>query len=377
MRTSVKTRDCYTEILVNRLVFENLKHRPVRTLLSAISIGVQVTMILTLVGVSHGVTSDMSERSRGTGADIVVRPPGSSVFNMSGSNMVEKAVTIVRQQPHVALATGTLSQPVGPLFTYITGIHLDEFNSMSGGFRYLKGGPFTGPHEMIVDEVQARTDHLHIGSMLNFGNKWRVTGIVESGKLSRMFAQLEPLQEEYSQTGKISAVWVKVDDPENIPVVLDELRAKLEDHQVMSMEEMTSLLTANNLPLIQNFTKVVIGIGVVVGFLVVFLSMYTAVLERTREIGILKALGASPAYVLGILLRETVLLAVTGAFAGIIMTYGVQVLMRQFAPTFPMLIVKNWWLPSAGLALVGSLIGALYPGFKAAKQDAIEALSYD
>ncbi len=334
-------------------------------------------MILTLVGVSHGVTSDMSDRSRGTGADIVVRPPGSSVFNMSGSNMLEKAVDVVRKEPHVTLATGTLIQPVGPLFTSIAGIHLDEFNALSGGFQYIKGGPFTGPHELVVDEVQARTDHLHVGSILNFGNKWRVTGIVESGKLSRMFAQIEPLQEEYSQTGKISAVWVKVDDPANIPDVIAELKARLDDYQILSMDDMTSLLTANNLPLIQNFTKVVIGIGVVVGFLVVFLSMYTAVLERTREIGILKALGASPGYVLGILLRETVLLAVFGAIAGILMTYGVQVLMRQFAPTFPMLIVKTWWPASAGIALIGSLIGALYPGFKAARQDAIEALSYD
>jgi putative ABC transport system permease protein len=159
--------------------------------------------------------------------------------------------------------------------------------------------------------------------------------------------------------------------------VIAELKARLDDYQILSMDDMTSLLTANNLPLIQNFTKVVIGIGVVVGFLVVFLSMYTAVLERTREIGILKALGASPGYVLGILLRETVLLAVFGAIAGILMTYGVQVLMRQFAPTFPMLIVKTWWPASAGIALIGSLIGALYPGFKAARQDAIEALSYD
>ncbi len=348
-----------------------------RTLLSAISIGVQVTMILTLVGVSHGVTGDMSARSRGTGADIVVRPPHSSVFNMSGSNMPDKAVAVVRQQPHVVLATGTLIQPVGPLFTSIAGIHLDEFNQMSGGFHYLQGGPFTGPNELIVDEVQARTDHLKPGSILNFGNKWRVTGIVESGKLSRMFAQIEPLQDEYSQTGKISAVWVKLDDPANIPSVIASLQQKLDDYTVLSMDDMTSLLTANNLPLIQNFTKVVIGIGVVVGFLVVFLSMYTAVLERTREIGILKALGASPAYVLGILLRETVLLAAFGCIAGILMTYGTQVLMRAFAPTFPMDIVKDWWPRAAGIALVGSLIGALYPGFKAARQDAIEALSYD
>ncbi len=334
-------------------------------------------MILTLVGVSQGVTGDMSARSRGTGADIMVRPPKSSVLNMSGSNMPEKVVGLVRQEPHVALATGTLIQPVGPLFQSIAGINLAEFNAMSGGFEYIAGGPFTGPHEMIVDEVQARTDHLHIGSTVNFGVPWRVTGIVESGKLSRMFAQIEPLQEDYSQTDKVSVVWVKVDDPANIQTVIDSLKEKLDGYNIYSMDEMTSLMTANNVPLIQNFTKVVIGIGVVVGFLVVFLSMYTAVLERTREIGILKALGASPGYILGILLRETVLLAIIGCIAGILMTYGTQVLMRAFAPTFPMDIVKRWWPAAALIALIGSLIGALYPGFKAARQDAIEALSYD
>lgn len=363
--------------MVNRLVLENLKHRPVRTLLSAILIGVGVTMILSLVGVSRGVTDDMSARSRGTGADVMVRPPNSSLFNMSGSNMPERVADIVRQEPHVAMATGTLMQGVGPLFTSIAGIHLDEFNAMSGGFQYLAGGPFTGPQELIVDNVEARTDHLHVGSIVNFGKPWRVTGIVESGKMSRMFAEIGPLQEEYSQTGKVSIIWVKVDAPANIPVVIAELKKRLPDFNVYSMDEMTSLLTSNNIPLIQNFTKVVIGIAVVVGFLVVFLSMYTAVLERTREIGILKALGASPGYILGMLLRETVLLAILGSIAGILMTYGAQVLLRVFAPTFPMLIVKIWWPITAAIAIAGSLIGALGPGFKAAKQDAIEALSYD
>jgi putative ABC transport system permease protein len=364
--------------LVNRLVFENLKHRPVRTLLSAILIGVGVTMILSLVGVSRGVTNDMSERSRGTGADLMVRPPGSSLFNMSGSTMSEKAVAIVRMEPHVALATGTLIQSVGAMFTSIAGIHLDEFNAMSGGFRYLAGGPFTGPHELIVDEVQARTEHLHPGSILNFGNKWRVTGIVEPGKMARMFAQIEPLQDEYAQTNKVSIVWVKVDDPANIDAVKASLKERLgDDYGIYSMDEMTSIVTADNLPMIQNFTKVVIGIAVVVGFLVVFLSMYTAVLERTREIGILKALGASPGYIMGMLLRETVLLAIFGSIVGILMTYGARALLATFAPTFPMLIVKIWWPTTSAIAIAGSLIGALGPGFKAAKQDAIEALSYD
>jgi len=110
---------------------------------------------------------------------------------------------------------------------------------------------------------------------------------------------------------------------------------------------------------------------------VVFLSMYTAVLERTREIGILKALGASPGYILGILVRETILLAVAGTVAGILMSYGTRALMQVMAPTMTQVIVPDWWPWAALISLVGSLIGALYPGLKAARQDAIEALAYD
>lgn len=335
-------------------------------------------MMLTLVGLSHGVTDDMALRNRGTGADIVVRPPNSNLFSLGGVGMPEKIVGMIREEPHVAIATGTLVQPVGGVFNSIAGIHLDEFNSLSGGFQYLQGGPFKNPHELIVDQMEARSDHLHVGSIVNLGKNWRVTGIVESGKLSRMFADIETLQNEYSQTGKVNVVWVKVDDPANIPAVIAELKEKFEGYNVYTMEEMTSLLTPDNLPVLKGFTDVVIGISAIVGFLVVFLSMYTAVLERTREIGVLKALGASPAYVLNILIRETILLALAGSIAGILMSYGSQVLITNFGPAFlTMEIVKYWWPIATGIAIAGALIGALYPGFKAAKQDAIEALSYD
>jgi putative ABC transport system permease protein len=88
--------------------------------------------------------------------------------------------------------------------------------------------------------------------------------------------------------------------------------------------------------------------------------MYTAVLERTREIGILKALGASPSYIMTILLRETFLLAVVGAIAGILMSYGTQAILQVSVPTMPMLIAHAWWPWSALIALTGSLIGAIY-----------------
>jgi putative ABC transport system permease protein len=371
----VAASGCYTGTLIHRLVLENLKHRPVRTLLSAIAIGVQVTMILTLVGVSEGVLGDIAEHSRGTGADILVRPPGSSILAFSG-DMPEGIVGLVRKEPHVIQATGTKVQSIGN-FDSITGINLDEFNRMSGGLKYLEGGPFTGPDDILIDDVYASAHKLHPGDKLDLGFAWRVVGVVESGKLSRLFAPLGSVQDKYSAPGKVSVVYVKLDDPKNMPAVIESLKSKLEDYKVFSLDEFVSLITVDSIPILKRFTSVVIGLAVVVGFLVVFLSMYTAVLERTREIGILKALGASPGYVMSILLRETFLLAVAGAIAGILMSYGTQWIMRVFVPTMPMVIAHAWWPWSALIALTGSMIGAIYPGLKASRQDAIEALAYD
>ena len=145
-----------------------------------------------------------------------------------------------------------------------------------------------------------------------------------------------------------------------------------------SVPELTSLYSVSNVPGLSAFIDVIIGLSIVVGFLVVFLSMYTAVLERTREVGILKALGASPAYVLNIIFRETVLLAVVGALFGILLTYGSRWAIMTLVPaSLTQKIVPGWW-PIAGLiAVTGALLGAMYPAWKAARQDAIEALSYE
>jgi putative ABC transport system permease protein len=366
--------------LIYRLVWENLKHRPVRTFLSAIFIGISVTLILTIVGLSEGTLGEMRQRSRGTGADILIRPPSSTLLGFTGSMKGgEKIEALVRRHPHVKLVTGVFNIGIGN-FQVIAGINLDELDAMSGGFHYFDGGPFQRPDDLMVDEAFARARNLHAGDTVNLGSghPWHVCAIVESGKLSQLFAQLKPLQQMYSATDQISTIYVQVDNPANIPSVIADLQNTLEDYQILSMEQVMDAFNANSVPLLKGFTNVVVGISVIVGFLVVLLTMYTAVLERTREIGILKALGASPGYILGILLREAVLLAVIGTLAGIVMTYGTKWLMYEFASSMlTQVIVPDWWAKSAGISLVGAVLGALYPGLKAAKQDAIEALAYD
>jgi putative ABC transport system permease protein len=209
------------------------------------------------------------------------------------------------------------------------------------------------------------------------GHKWHVCGIVEQGKMSRAFAEIGVLQDLFSSEGKISVVWVKVDNPANIGTVKNALEAKLEGYKVYPMQEFVSLFSVDRVPYLKPFTDVVIGLAAFFGFLMVSLSMYTAVLERTREIGILKALGASRGYIVGLLLRETLLLAIAGAILGIAMSYGTRWLLKVFAPAMPQVIVPDWYPVAAAIAVGGSLVGAVYPGLKAANQDALEALAYD
>ena len=114
-----------------------------------LAIAVEVTMILTLVGVSYGTLDGTAERARGVGADILVRPPGSSVIGLSSAPMSDKLPAILMQEPHVTFAMGTMVQPLQG-FDSMTGLNVDEFTKLNGGFKFLQGGPPVSDDDMIV-----------------------------------------------------------------------------------------------------------------------------------------------------------------------------------------------------------------------------------
>jgi putative ABC transport system permease protein len=144
------------------------------------------------------------------------------------------------------------------------------------------------------------------------------------------------------------------------------------------MEEFTALWSVGNIHGVTEFIYVIMGIGVVIGFAVVCLSMYMSVLQRTREIGILKSLGASKTFILRIILAEAIVLGIGGTVIGILMSYGAWWLIRTFVPaSLPMIIMYSWWPIAGAVTLVGALLGALYPGLSAARHDPIEALAYE
>ena len=226
-----------------KLVFENLKHRPMRSLLSFLLIGVPVTLILTLVGLTHGMIEDSQQRQRGSGADIVVRGTNAAAaINFSGATLSDKFIPFLQEQPHVEVAVGVLNHNIQLPLT-ITGIDLDRFTAMSGGFTYLEGGPFQDAGGGGGDRRHSAERHLHAGdTIMQLNRPWHVCGVVEGGKLSHIFVQLKVLQELDSSTGKVSQIFLKLDYPANTTAVIQALKEKMPEYPIISMEELTSML---------------------------------------------------------------------------------------------------------------------------------------
>ena len=365
--------------MTGKLVLENIKHRPLRSMISVLTIAVPVTLILMLVGLSHGFLQDSQQRARGIGADIVVRPKGSSILQVSGAPLPQSMVKFLQDQPHVKLAMGVINQPVENVTLGATGVDLKTFTQMSGGFEYIEGGPFQGPHDILVDRYYAQQHKLHVGDTVKIFNlPWRVAGVIESGKLTRIAFPLDVLQDITANIGRVTQIYLKLDDPKNTAEVVQSLKEQLEDYPIYSMDDFTSFYSVDNVPALKEFIAFVMGVGVVIGFLVVGLSMYMSVLQRTREIGILKSLGASKGFIMRIILSEALLLGIGGTLLGIGMSYGAYWLLRAVFPaSIPIVPVPDWWLRAAAVTIGGALLGALYPGLNAARLDPIEALSYE
>jgi putative ABC transport system permease protein len=187
------------------------------------------------------------------------------------------------------------------------------------------------------------------------------------------------LQDLTGAQGKASAFYMKLDDPNNADAVVAEIKdvPGMQQYMVRSMREYLSMMTANNIPALSIFINVVIGISMIIGFIVIFQAMYTAVMERTREIGILKSIGASKVYIVNVILRETLLLAIGGIIVGIVFSVAASAAIGYRLPTLQLAVVWSWVWRAAVIAMVGAILGALYPAFKAAQKDPIDALAYE
>ncbi len=371
------TEKTYTRFSVWQLMWNNLRVRPVRSVIGVLAIALQILLILLVVGMSAGVVSEWGKRVEGVGADILVQPPNSSIFfAFSSAVMQESLGEKIAQAEGVDEVAPVLILTDSGSFGVVYGIDFPRFNGLSTGFLFRQGRPFEKPDEAIADDLMARSHRLKVGDKLMLINhEFTICGIVEHGKGARYFIPLRTAQEIAGADKRVSIFYVRSKgDTERTRAEIVKL---LPTHRIRSMAEYLTLMNSANLPELKPFIRSMIGLGVAISFLVVLLTMYTMVLERTREIGILKSLGSSRLGILGLIAGETLLMAAAGIAVGLGCTYAVYAVLKKTAPTLTILISNDWILRAIFFALVGSFSGALYPAYRAARYDPVDALAYE
>jgi putative ABC transport system permease protein len=367
---------------MNKLVLSNLLHRPLRSAISIFAVAIEVIMILSVVAIFMGMLHDQRQRTNGIGADLMMAGSHASIFNsLSAAAMPVNDAIALRRLPHVAIVSPAVqhSDVTTSSLTVIYGIDFPTFNAMRP-FTFISGGPFKGPDDAIVDTIWAGAHNLHVGSPIEvMGHTFQVSGIVEPGKGGRTMVPLEALDNLMGVQNKASIFYIKCDSPANDALVTKEILSTpgLGDNEVLSMSDFLSQITPSRLPGFNAALDAVTVIAVIVGFLVIFQAMYTAVLERTREIGILKSMGASKAAIVSVVLRETATLAVAGVLLGMGGTFLMRFLLSLYLPTIPYEVTAGWAARAAGIAFAGAICGAIYPAWMAARKDPVDALAYE
>ena len=368
---------------MNKLVIGNLLHRPVRTIVTMLAVAVEVVMILSIVGIMIGMLANSRTETSGIGADLIVQPANSSFISAVGGAPVPASIAgVLAKLPHVAVAAPVITDlsTVGSVET-IWGIDYASYNALKP-FVYLAGGPFRGPNDVLVDDVFARSKPggYHVDDIIQVkAHPFRICGIVEHGKGGRKFVPIHTLGALIGTPNNASLFYLRSDNPANEGLIEQEIHGTrgLSEYKVQTLQSFLSLMTPSHLPAFTPALDSVITIAVVIGFLVIFQSMYTAVLERTREIGILKSLGASKGYILSSVLREAALVTVVGILLGILFTMGIKAFLSYRFPTLSFMVPPDWWVRSLVIAFVGATLGATYPAWKAASKDPIDALAYE
>jgi len=358
-------------------------HHPVRMLLSMIMISVALLLGLVIKGLSTGVMQEKIHRTEGIGADLMIQPPHSSYIlglgeNVMPDSLAQKILEVKGVEAATPTATNvSFTNRLEALF----GIDLASFDRATGGFDYLQGGPFSGPYTALVDDVYVKTHQVHLGSTLNIlDHHFTVCGVVEHGKGARVFVPLKTLQGLLAP-GKCAVIFVKCTSGSQDGAVEKRLRefagGALKNYQITRMSDLATLITPSSFLGLQQFLLVIVVFAGVINFLVIFLALYVQVLGQTRELGILRALGASRHYMLKLFLGEACLLCLFGGGLSLLLYLLTKTIVLSIYPALHFLLPAGSVLRVGVIALASAVLGGAYPAYRASASEPITALAYE
>ena len=367
--------------VMDNLVLSNMTHRPARTFVSILGVAVGVLLVAFTVGLAHGVLRERGRRESEVGAEIMLRAAGSTGFGAQRFAMPVSRADEVGRVPGARVACPvaqtTDSSDSGFGMRVIDGIPFDCYQRMSG-LRLVEGSALTTGDVAIVDTIWKEQRKAKLGDKVKlFGRDFEIVGFYEPPGGARIKVPLSTLQENAGvENGEFATtVLVSVNNPAEQEQVAERIHAAFPDDQVIFTRDLPELY-ASSVPALDVFIDVVVGVAAVISMLVILLAMYTTVTERTRQIGVLKSLGMSNAGVAWVIEQEALAVSVLGVILGVILTMAARfVVMRTTSLTVD--IEPKWLLLSLAIGLLGGTLGALYPALRAARQDPVDALSYE
>ena len=365
---------------MDNLVTSNIRQRPIRTLVSVAGIALGVALVMLFTGLARGMSNDLQRRASNVRAELIFMRPGAFQATGATANLdvryvdrlkqiegVEDAVPIIR---HFFQGTN------GVGIEQIDGVEWDRYARMND-IRIVDGRTPQGPDEAVIDETKARNNNLRVGDIFKpFGpQEYRIVGIYSPESGARVKLTLAALQNALEADGKCTLIFVKLRDSKQVNEVAERINTQLPGNKIQpTMEVFTSL--EKNIPYLGVFLRVLVGLAAVVSALVVMLAMYTTITERTREIGILKAMGASRGYIVSIIEKEAILISLIGLVVGFAVSFVAGFFIHK---VYGLLFEYSWqWaVTAAAIGLLGGVLGALYPAWRASNLDAVAALAYD
>jgi putative ABC transport system permease protein len=365
--------------IMDSLVLSNITHRPARTVVSIMGTAIGVVLIVFTVGLAHGVLRERGRRESNIGAEIMVRPSGSMGFTPSSLMLpVSRADEIAR------LAGVRATTPLGQTLDrsdagfgtrLIDGVDFDGYARVTGiGLR--EGNKLTGGDQAIVDPVWQQQRNVPLGTTIQlFERTFTVVGTYEPPGGGRIKIPLSTWQDQEGAEGRATSILVAVNDPAKQEDVAALIRQRFPDDQIIFTRDLPELY-ASGVPALNVFIKVVVGVASAISMLVILLAMYTTVTERTRQIGILKALGMSKKRIAWVIEQEAMLVSLLGVMVGIGLTFAARLGVMRMT-TLVIEVEARWVLIALLVGMVGGSVGALYPALRAARQDAVDALSYE
>jgi putative ABC transport system permease protein len=326
------------------------------------------------------MSNDLQRRASNVRAEIIFTRPGSMQLTASTANLSTKYAESLKEidgvQEVLPVIRYVFQGNRGLGFEQIEGVEWDAFARVND-LHITTGHPPQSADEIVIDETKARNNKLSVGSTFQlFGDKpHRVAGIYAPESGARIKMTLPALQEALESPGKCTYILVKVSNPDQEVEVAKRIDERLPGNKIQFTRDLFTSLE-KTIPYLGIFLRVLVGLAAVVSALVVMLAMYTTITERTREIGILKALGASRRYIVLIIESEALLISAVGLIAGFAFSFLCGYLIHQVYGLF-FEYSWGWAITAAAIGILGGGLGALYPALRASNLDAVNALAYD